>query len=55
MPIAPAQIAQATTTVAQATTTVAPATTTAAPDGGMQISWEVRNRFRLFREGKSVV
>lgn len=41
-PSAPMPIAQA-RTVAQATTTVA-------PDGTMQISWEVRNRFRLFRE-----
>ena len=28
----------------------APATTRVAPDSAMQISWEVRNRFRLFRE-----
>src|SRR5260370_37808180 len=41
-PSAPMPIAQA--------RTVAPATTTLAPDGTMQISWEVRNRFRLFRE-----
>lgn len=33
-----------------ATTEPAPATTQVAPDGTMQISWEVRNRFRLFRE-----
>ena len=35
---------------APATTQVAPATTQVAPDSAMQISWEVRNRFRLFRE-----
>ena len=35
---------------APATTEVAPATTQVAPDAPMQISWEVRNRFRLFRE-----
>jgi len=29
---------------------LAAAQTAAAPDGPMQISWEVRNRFRLFRE-----
>jgi lysophospholipase L1-like esterase len=28
----------------------APAAAQGAPDGSMQISWEVRNRFRLFRE-----
>src|SRR5450631_1002449 len=28
----------------------APAAAQGAPDGPMQISWEVRNRFRLFRE-----
>src|SRR5471032_2314176 len=28
----------------------APAATQSAPDAPMQISWEVRNRFRLFRE-----
>jgi lysophospholipase L1-like esterase len=28
----------------------APAAAPSAPDGSMQISWEVRNRFRLFRE-----
>ncbi|MGH6707640.1 MAG: hypothetical protein ACREEK_01595 [Bradyrhizobium sp.] len=27
-----------------------PANAQAAPDGGLQVSWEVRNRFRLFRE-----
>src|SRR5206468_3472288 len=26
-----------------------------APDGGLQISWEVRNRFRLFREERDFV
>ena len=35
---------------APATTQVAPATTQIEPDGAMQIAWEVRNRFRLFRE-----
>ena len=35
---------------APATIAVAPATTEIAPDGPMQISWAVRNRFRLFRE-----
>jgi hypothetical protein len=35
---------------APATTTVAPATTQVASDAPIQISWEVRNRFRLFRE-----
>jgi lysophospholipase L1-like esterase len=60
----PAQWAAAQTTPAAAPTTpaapmVAPAATpvpppnatpAAPPDGSMQISWEVRNRFRLFRE-----
>ena len=40
----------ATGQTAPATTQVAPATTQVAPDVPMQISWEVRNRFRLFRE-----
>jgi hypothetical protein len=35
---------------APAAVQVAPATTQVAPDAAMQISWEVRNRFRLFRE-----
>ncbi len=42
------------TAPAAAQTPLAPAVTQAAPmqasDGSMQISWEVRNRFRLFRE-----
>ena len=52
MPIAPAQAQQPAPAAVQVgpATTVAPATTTVAPDGAMQISWEVRNRFRLFRE-----
>src|SRR6185312_13529966 len=29
---------------------ITPDATSGAPDGAMQISWEVRNRFRLFRE-----
>jgi hypothetical protein len=44
------QAAPATTQAAPATTQVAPATTQVAPDNAMQISWQVRNRFRLFRE-----
>src|SRR6202051_4297789 len=45
-----AQSAPAAAQGAPATTQVAPATTQVAPDVPMQISWEVRNRFRLFRE-----
>ena len=33
----------------------APATTRVAPDSAMQISWEVRNRFRLFREERDLL
>lgn len=44
LPIAPAAAQQAAAQVAPA------ATTQVAPDASMQISWEVRNRFRLFRE-----
>jgi lysophospholipase L1-like esterase len=49
-PGAPRPTAPAAVQVAPATTQVAPATTQVAPDAAMQISWEVRNRFRLFRE-----
>src|ERR1700675_1926631 len=45
MPIAPAPAQQ----VAPAAVQIAPVTTVA-PDIPMRISWEVRNRFRLFRE-----
>jgi hypothetical protein len=45
-----AQSAPDAAATAPATTQVAPATTQVAPDAPMQISWEVRNRFRLFRE-----
>jgi lysophospholipase L1-like esterase len=44
----PAQWAAAQSAPAAART--APAAAQSAPDGPMQISWEVRNRFRLFRE-----
>ena len=40
---------------APATTRVAPATTQVVPDSAMQISWEVRNRFRLFREERDLL
>jgi len=49
----PARWAAAQTTAAPAAPMATPAAPVAAPgpdDGSMQISWEVRNRFRLFRE-----
>ena len=45
-----AQSAPAAAQGAPAAAQGAPATTEVAPDAPMQISWEVRNRFRLFRE-----
>ena len=36
--------------VAPTATQAAPATTEVAPDSPMRVAWEVRNRFRLFRE-----
>ena len=53
LPLSPGPAQQAAPVAVQvgpATTQVAPATTQVAPDSPMQISWEVRNRFRLFRE-----
>ena len=47
---APVQDSPPASQTAPATTQLAPATTQVAPDAPMQISWEVRNRFRLFRE-----
>jgi hypothetical protein len=47
---AAAQTAPAAAQTAPAAVQSAPAAAQSAPDGAMQISWEVRNRFRLFRE-----
>jgi hypothetical protein len=47
---AAAQNAPAAAQSAPAAAQAAPAAAQGAPDGQMQISWEVRNRFRLFRE-----
>ncbi len=49
-PGAPQQTAPAAVQDGPPATEVAPTTTQVAPDAEMQISWEVRNRFRLFRE-----
>jgi lysophospholipase L1-like esterase len=46
----PAQRAAAQNAAAQSAPATEQAAPTAAPDAPMQISWEVRNRFRLFRE-----
>jgi hypothetical protein len=47
---AAAQAAPGTVQSPSAAAQSAPAAVQSAPDGSMQISWEVRNRFRLFRE-----
>jgi len=47
---AAAQTAPAVAPIAPEATQGAPAAAQSAPDAPMQISWEVRNRFRLFRE-----
>ncbi len=46
----PAPIAPSPAQTAPAEAQAAPAAAQGAPDSAMQISWEVRNRFRLFRE-----
>src|SRR5450755_3919285 len=45
-----AQTGPAATPDAAAAAQGAPAAAQGAPDGALQITWEVRNRFRLFRE-----